>query len=208
MARSPPAMTGCTRRPGAQTSPGGAVDGPTGPSRGLSRTGAEGSRPISQSHFSGDGRRLSASCADRAKASTADSIVGKKWRGIDRPRELVAFDLRPHGILHLGEHQGNPLAVELLVQLLEHVGCRRVDVCDGLCGHHDPAGRWVLAASARTCSRNARALAKNSGASNRKTLRPSIVLGARVGCGRRGNRERRRPARAACCRATTTGGRR
>src|SRR5450755_1139044 len=41
--------------------------GPPDPAVGLSRTGAEGSRTTSRSHLSGDGGRLSPSCADRAK---------------------------------------------------------------------------------------------------------------------------------------------
>ena len=58
---------------------------------------------------------------------------------------------------------------------VEHVRRGHVDVGDGLGGHDDPARRRrrAPATAASISSRNASALAKNSGASQRKRTSPS-----------------------------------
>ena len=73
-----------------------------------------------------------------------------------------------------------PRAFEVLVEVSQHVGGGGVDVGDRLGRDDDPRRRRSAAASARICSRNVRALAKNSGASKRKITQPGQQLGVRV----------------------------
>ena len=58
------------------------------------------------------GSVASSTPVSRRYASIAASIVGKKWPGIDRPRELVALDLAPDRVLHLREHERDALRVD------------------------------------------------------------------------------------------------
>ncbi len=71
-------------------------------------------------------------------AATAASIVGKKCDGsivrVSSYRSILART----GSFNFGEYQGDPLGVESLVQVLEHVGSRRIYVSDGLGGNHNP----------------------------------------------------------------------
>src|SRR5882757_596861 len=57
---------------------------------------------------------------------------------VDRAGELVAFDLAADRVLHLCEGQRDAGSVELLVEVLQHVGGCRVDVCNRLGGYDDP----------------------------------------------------------------------
>ncbi len=69
---------------------------------------------------------------------------GEEVRRVDRAGQLVTLDLVPDGVLHRGEDQRDAPLVEPVVQLLQHVRGRGVDVRDGFGGDDDPAQAGVL----------------------------------------------------------------
>jgi hypothetical protein len=64
--------------------------------------------------------------------------------GVNRTGELVALDLFADRVLHFREDQRDIALVEPEVQLLQHVGGRCVDVCDGFSRDDEPPDVWAL----------------------------------------------------------------
>jgi hypothetical protein len=93
---------------------------------------------------------------------------------VERSDEFVALELRPDGILQLGEDDRDALGVEIVVEGEQHVGCRRVDVGDRLGGDDDPAGWRIRRREMAQVLTDVRALAKSNGASNRKITGPEV----------------------------------
>lgn len=67
---------------------------------------------------------------------------------IDGAGQPVPFDLAPHGVLQLGEHEVDVCGVECLVQFLQHVGGGGVHVGHRFCRDHDPVRPRVCARQA------------------------------------------------------------
>jgi hypothetical protein len=84
---------------------------------------------------------------------------------VEEPRTLEVLGDRP---LQPGQGEADAPGAEVLGQLEEHLGRRRVHVADRFQVDDDPARRGSAAADAAdTSSRRTSALAKNSGASKR-----------------------------------------
>ncbi len=91
-----------------------------------------------------------ASSAPRLLAERLDgSVEGREEMGrVEVPDQLVALELAADRVLQLREDERGPLGVQLLIELVEHVRRRRVDVGDRLGGQDDPAGPGLRACQA------------------------------------------------------------